>query len=173
MGDSQTVNEFVAFARGRSGTGPPDFTLEPLSAHQFVPLPAEALADSWVCKDCGFRAPRNNQHFMNCSQCHGEMRGWFNRGGYEWCIENWGTKWGLYDICVDDADLDVGVIRYTFSTAWSPPTPIIEAMSERFPSLDFAHDYYESGSGFQGHFIYNGGNEGGGWEGPYHGNRGG
>src|SRR5688572_17984410 len=48
----------------------------------------------------------------------------YNSGGYDWCCENWGTKWNAYDIVRRDYD---GRVCITFQTAWAPPRPIIIA----------------------------------------------
>lgn len=50
---------------------------------------------------------------------------------YDWSCLNWGTKWNAYD----QDELDFGVIR--FDTAWSTPYPVIKALAETFPNLDF------------------------------------
>ena len=44
---------------------------------------------------------------------------------YHWNVVNWGTKWNSY-YCEDHSD-DCNLV-YTFSTAWSPPEPVIEAL---------------------------------------------
>ena len=47
---------------------------------------------------------------------------------YEWCVENWGTKWNSCDTYISGDSL-------CFWTAWSPCLPVIEAMSKMFPGL--------------------------------------
>ena len=46
---------------------------------------------------------------------------WYNDFGYDWCIENWGTKWNACEqvnvLGEEEIDLD-------FQTAWSPPQGI-------------------------------------------------
>ena len=76
----------------------------------------------------------------------------FNSGGYEWCCNNWGTKWGAYN---------VGVYQHpkrgvciTFTSAWAPPTPVIRKLFELFPTLSFEHEYFECGAGYCGALIY-------------------
>lgn len=64
-------------------------------------------------------------------------------------VKSWGTKWNAYDIqinCSGD-QLDIW-----FDTAWSPPSPVIEAILDdrNFESLDIRHAYAEVGSGFCG-----------------------
>lgn len=38
----------------------------------------------------------------------------------------------------------------TFYTAWAPSEPLIDKMSELFPTLTFTLKYYEGGMGFKG-----------------------
>ena len=49
---------------------------------------------------------------------------WFD--WYTWRNKYWGTKWGAYDqgLYVGDS-----VVQFTFSTAWSMPTPIIKRLT--------------------------------------------
>jgi len=72
----------------------------------------------------------------------------YNGGGYEWCADNWGTKWNFCNAQLED-EYD-GRLFYTFQTAWNPPTPVILSMSERFPALTFTLNYYEQSMGFMG-----------------------
>lgn len=52
---------------------------------------------------------------------------------YHWCIENWGTKWNLG---ANDCEL-VNNQTLSFLTAWSCPHPVIEALSNKFPEVEF------------------------------------
>ena len=65
----------------------------------------------------------------------------FNQGGSGWRWNNWGTKWNAIDALiqnVNDAYVTVNPqATITFRTAWSPPLPVIEAASKRFPDLRF------------------------------------
>ena len=80
----------------------------------------------------------------------------YNAGGYEWCIANWGTKWGIYN-CKCRLPKKYGKIKstvfYTFNSAWSPADRIINAMSKQYPSLTFKLKYYERGMQFKGTYI--------------------
>jgi hypothetical protein len=50
-----------------------------------------------------------------------------NSGGwYDWRIENWGTKWEIYDATCDRMDANTLVLY--FYTAWSPPFPIFDKL---------------------------------------------
>lgn len=43
---------------------------------------------------------------------------------YDWCVANWGTKWNSYEGNVTDEGIG-------FTTAWSPPTPVIAALANQ------------------------------------------
>lgn len=77
----------------------------------------------------------------------------YNSGGYDWCYDNWGTKWNFSDVEIIRDDYD-DLVSYTFDTAWSPPTKVIIKMSERFPMLKFTLNYYECGLGFMGIEVF-------------------
>lgn len=84
--------------------------------------------------------------------------------GYHWCCENWGTKWGACDVVVEEGTLnelvpwydaeDVFFVHYEFSTAWSPPKPILEALIKKFPSLEFHMHSEEAGMNFVCDYDY-------------------
>lgn len=78
-------------------------------------------------------------------------------GWYTWRVEHWGTKWNLQESRLhryQNSSGDVaGVIIY-FETAWAPPEPVIEALTELFPDLFIELEYFESGMGFQGKMTY-------------------
>lgn len=59
---------------------------------------------------------------------------------YDWCIENWGTKWDACECKIGDDYLE-------FETAWDAPFPIIEELSRRFPKLTFSHEYADEDLG--------------------------
>ena len=50
-----------------------------------------------------------------------------NEWDYDWCTENWGTKWELN---ADDIGYegDEECLDYEFNTAWSPPEGIYNAL---------------------------------------------
>lgn len=71
----------------------------------------------------------------------------FERGWYDWRIENWGTKW---DAGIEAAEESPGSLSYQFDTAWSPPTPVIECMIKTYPGLVFKFKYVEEGPSYAG-----------------------
>lgn len=81
----------------------------------------------------------------------------FNSGGYEWCVTNWGTKWGFCHPKLEYEDTEC--LEYTFDTAWSPPIPLVKKMGEMFPKLKFTLKYEEPGMNFEGRLIMDGGEE--------------
>ena len=73
---------------------------------------------------------------------------------YHWCIENWGTKWGDYDNeLLDDETI-------WFMSAWSPPIPGLEIVSQKWPELIFLLEYLEPGMAFCGSWSLQNGKTG-------------
>lgn len=77
----------------------------------------------------------------------------FNSGGYEWCLTNWGTKWGTYEPrpMVIEEDGKTATLRASFESAWAPPTPVLHVLAERYPTAHLVADSYEGGCGFHLH----------------------
>ena len=64
----------------------------------------------------------------------------FNHGGYEWCCDNWGTKWNAYGVVWSYDEL-------YFQTAWNTPLPILEALSREFPDVTIKVEYADEDIG--------------------------
>lgn len=75
---------------------------------------------------------------------------------YDWNVENWGTKWEIYDV-VDWDWIEPTHLSYAFETAWSPPEPVIEKLAELYPDIEITHTYSEMGAGYAGRAEYSGG----------------
>lgn len=58
---------------------------------------------------------------------------------YEWSINNWGTKWNAYECSAGELALDHAEL--SFWTAWSPPHPVIQRLSEQYPDICIAHEW--------------------------------
>lgn len=55
---------------------------------------------------------------------------------YDWCCENWGTKWDAYEVDVDiDLECDDPYITINFQTAWGSPFPIFESILKQYPGV--------------------------------------
>ena len=65
---------------------------------------------------------------------------------YDWRVENWGTKWNGYNGIFNDDQT-----AFTFSTAWSPPLPIIKKLAE-LTGESFVLGYIEYGMFFCGQY---------------------
>lgn len=66
---------------------------------------------------------------------------------YDWRNANWGTKWNAYDVI--DADT-----HFAFNTAWSTPDPVIQALSQQFPTYTFYVEYADEDIGGDNHGTY-------------------
>lgn len=72
---------------------------------------------------------------------------------YDWTNENWGTKWGAYDV-----DSKWVGNHISFTTAWSPPIPLIEVLSKKFPEAKLTLKFQEECNGFNGTMVFQNGN---------------
>lgn len=76
---------------------------------------------------------------------------------YDWCIQNWGTKWNSYSFAFRDED------TIQFDTAWSRPESIIRKLAESYPNLTVDHWWADEDIGYNtGHVCYEDGCEYGG-----------
>ena len=66
---------------------------------------------------------------------------------HDWCVENWGTKWDVFD--VEIVSLVDDTLELTFSTAWLPPVEALNHGAERY-GFDFFLTYKEEGMMFAG-----------------------
>ena len=73
-------------------------------------------------------------------------------------INSWGTKWDVYgNVQMNDYKEGDSFISFWFDSAWSPPTPPTQRLSEIFPELTIEHKYYETGCDFWGIETYKAG----------------
>lgn len=66
---------------------------------------------------------------------------------YDFCVNKWGTKWDISPY-QDDVGVEVGVLRFGFDSAWSPPIGVYEALVEQ--GFEVRGMYYEPGMGYVG-----------------------
>jgi hypothetical protein len=72
----------------------------------------------------------------------------------DYCIKIWGTKWNAYSFDHDRSDDNV----IYFLTAWHPPLPVIEKLSQMFPTAEFTIMFAdENRIGFTGKITYKNG----------------
>ncbi len=62
---------------------------------------------------------------------------------YDGQVNNWGTKWDLSELVVND--LDDYQCTLIFKTAWCPPEPIVDKLRDMFPDLEFYGMWIEEG----------------------------
>lgn len=62
---------------------------------------------------------------------------------YSWRTANWGTKWNLG---AEDCE-QVNKSTLAFNTAWASPQPIIEALSKKFPDVEFGLEWADEDLG--------------------------
>lgn len=73
--------------------------------------------------------------------------------GYEWCYNNWDTKWDLSHIMpriLPKLPYDGDSLIFFFDTAWGPPSAYVKALGKEFPNLQFVLLYSEPMVGFSG-----------------------
>jgi hypothetical protein len=74
---------------------------------------------------------------------------------YDWCINNWGTKWDVNDVFVSD-DTEEDSITIGFDTAWAPPSDAFQTWAERDGRVTYRLSYIETGMAFVGWDSYDG-----------------
>lgn len=68
---------------------------------------------------------------------------------YEWCYENWGTKWNAGSNEQEDDDTII------FETAWSNPEPVMLKLSAMYPDVTIEHWWADEDMGCNdGYRIY-------------------
>lgn len=65
---------------------------------------------------------------------------------YSWRIKNWGTKWVPEVYGLDNTDTQISL---SFQSAWSPPLPLLQTISDK-AQCEVLIDYYEIGMDFVG-----------------------
>ena len=110
---------------------------EPLTLNKILPMPKELEETTSPTPDSEVEKAKELTAKYGASN-------W-----YDWHINNWGTKWDI-DADEDDYDSTDTCIRYSFDSAWSPPTKAIVALSSLFPTLNFTLTYREDGCAFAG-----------------------
>jgi len=67
---------------------------------------------------------------------------------YDWCVNEWGTKWDACSSEIQTNDKDQFVV--SFDTAWAPPHSWLETICKDYPKLVFEMEYEEPGMEFAG-----------------------
>jgi hypothetical protein len=57
---------------------------------------------------------------------------------YDWCCENWDTKWPAGDVTLDEFS---NHLTYQFTTAWGPSQPIFDYLCTEHPDLKITWEW--------------------------------
>lgn len=70
---------------------------------------------------------------------------------YDWCCNNWGTKWDVSDEAYVQEPLNPDAkedfVFLSFQTAWSFPAPVFVELSKLYPELSFSGEYADEDYG--------------------------
>ena len=90
----------------------------------------------------------SEESYGNFCQAIKNLRKFGYPSWYEWRVENWGTKWNAYQQSRTSAN------EFSFQTAWSHPSPIIDLLSKMFRSIVFRVKYADEDKGHNlGHYT--------------------
>lgn len=116
-GHKQTIQRLAKLLKSEQGC----FTF-----NNIIPCPQALMGDDW-------------QSDKNIARKNVEQYGY--EGWYDWRVAKWGTKWEASEPRWHNKE--GGGIIYTFDTAWSPPTELVDEIARRFPSLRIEHEVHE------------------------------
>jgi hypothetical protein len=74
---------------------------------------------------------------------------------YMWNVNNWGTKWDIGDVYIDN-DTEEDSIEFSFCSAWAPPVEAFTTWAFGDGRVQFSLEYWEPGCGFVGVTTYDG-----------------
>lgn len=141
-GPRRELKRFLSFAASSEG---------PLDMNKFIPYPKKyALLDAAYPLLGGENFEEKLKQYKKKFKVD---KSGFALGGREWCIKRWGTKWNFVEVSLNQ---ETDKLLYSFSTAWSPPVPVIRKMGKIFPKLKFSLTFQEEGMGYCGEEIVQG-----------------
>ena len=71
------------------------------------------------------------------------------QGWYEWRLDNWGTKWDVYETHCNR--FDANTLQLHFYTAWSPPIPVYDKLTDM--GFDVHARYLDEGWMYVGEYV--------------------
>lgn len=107
---------------------------------EFCPVPKELMETVSGSVPEGAERDAHEAQMATNRATHG-YKDW-----YDWCVNEWGTKW---DVNADNVEIeDANTVTAGFDSAWAPPIAAYKKlMAQGFDVVAF---YYESGMGFVG-----------------------
>ena len=135
-GDAEEAKRFVEQAKSEN---------RDLDFNRFIEVPKELIEtkESFYPKS----DPRHEERIKERAMLK-EKYGF--EGWYDWCVENWGTKWNACETEYMEPSESDKAPYYIFQTAWDSPIPVILEMSRQFPTLTFNLESEEE----SGEFYY-------------------
>lgn len=141
-GDRGLLEEVRVFLRGDEGEF--DF-------NKLIPEPKELLQfDSPLGRDEVIKyvathislknAPFPESDLEEAKQALSNVRKYGARDWYDWRCDHWGTKWNTANAYSDFVN---GELVYHFETAWSLAEPILQALFNKYPNLEFVWEFHE------------------------------
>lgn len=127
--------------------------------NEFIPVPPE-LSDgsmSWERILKMKKEKRNDDYARELDKFREELnKKYFGYAGwYEFCVQEWGTKWDIgYDSNLGDhltADSARGMVTVQFDSAWSPPISAYEKLADL--GFSIRAYYFEGGMMYCGSWI--------------------
>ena len=105
----------------------------------------------------------NNEYGDDWSKFYTEQKEWIEKqkeankekygheDWYSWCVNNWGTKWGCYEISLGEHNENETYLNFT--TAWSPIADhILHKFAEDIPDFEYFWEE-EQGYGERAEFV--------------------
>jgi hypothetical protein len=144
-GDMSLIEEYIVTKKIYDNGLPPDLILD---FEKIIPYP-QCIKDTihlWDYKlvekmsleeHAELVAPAIERNLKECGY----------RTFHEWRTDNWGTKWNSYEA-------DTSIDGVSFSTAWSPPVPVIVELSKKI-GKPLCMIYDEPGIDFCGEVLAN------------------
>ena len=68
---------------------------------------------------------------------------------YDWRLQNWGTKWDVYE--THCTRIDANTLQLTFYTAWSPPIPVFDKLVDM--GFEVNARYLDEGWMYAGEYV--------------------
>ena len=77
------------------------------------------------------------------------MNKYHSNNWYDWCTDNWTSKWDCTDVYLDADEPDY--LQYRFDTPWGPPENIYYVLTAQHPNVHISWFYDEPGMQFAGY----------------------
>ena len=130
-------------------------TKETLGLNHLFPCPQE-LSDT----TSGWFSDEQEQKKLK-EQQEANIKKYGHKDWYDWCHDNWGTKWGAcefewtsFTYATGTVEADAEYIGAYFQSAWSPAEGLVKEVSKQFPTLVFSLVYTEESHAFAGCSVF-------------------